>query len=110
MLSLEFPFLSFFLSSSHQSDGDSCDPSFSPPLSPSTTPLPLSEEEEDEEEARENPRFAKPKDTPPPPPLPHPRPKWQVCFASEHSSALSVVNVIEGIEMCPRCKGAVSFI
>ncbi|XP_038563091.1 F-actin-monooxygenase MICAL2-like isoform X2 [Micropterus salmoides] len=65
-----------------KSDGDSCDPSFSPPLSPSTTPLPLSEEEEDEEEAdeeevRENPRFAKPKDTPPPPPLPPLRPKWQ---------------------------------
>ncbi|XP_044048502.1 protein-methionine sulfoxide oxidase mical2b isoform X4 [Siniperca chuatsi] len=68
-----------------KSDEDPSDPSFSPPLSPSNTPLPLSEEEdededEEEEEAeeeRENPRFAKPKDVPPPPPLPPPRPRWQ---------------------------------
>ncbi|XP_071362521.1 F-actin-monooxygenase mical2b isoform X2 [Trachinotus anak] len=55
------------------------DPS-TPPLSPSTSPLPLSDEEDDEEEEeeeRENPRFAKPKDTPAPPPLPPTRPKWQ---------------------------------
>ncbi|XP_035520801.1 protein-methionine sulfoxide oxidase mical2b [Morone saxatilis] len=59
-------------------DEDPSDPSLSPPLSPSTTPLPLSEEEEDEdEEERDNPRFAKPKDVPPPPLLPPSRPKWQ---------------------------------
>ncbi|KAI3370864.1 hypothetical protein L3Q82_007381 [Scortum barcoo] len=60
---------------------DPSDPSFSPALSPSTTPLPLSEDEDEdeneEEEERENPRFAKPKDVPPPPPQPLPRPKWQ---------------------------------
>ncbi|KAM9351924.1 F-actin-monooxygenase mical2b [Symphorus nematophorus] len=62
-----------------KSDEETPDPSFSPPLSPSTTPLPLSEEEdeEEEEEERENPRFAKPKDVTPPPPLPPLRPKWQ---------------------------------
>ncbi|XP_069384036.1 F-actin-monooxygenase mical2b isoform X2 [Paralichthys olivaceus] len=62
-----------------KSDGDPSDPSSSPPLSPSTSPHPLSEEEDDEgqKEERENPRFAKPKDTLPPPPLPPTRPKWQ---------------------------------
>ncbi|XP_027128123.1 F-actin-monooxygenase mical2b isoform X1 [Larimichthys crocea] len=59
------------------------DPSFSPPLSPSTSPPPLSEEEEEEDEEdeedeeRENPRFAKPKDVPAPRPLAPSRPKWQ---------------------------------
>lgn len=80
----QYPLLScplFFLSCLRQSDEDPSDPSSSPPLSPSTTPLPLSEEEEDEEEEdeeRENPRFAKPK-TVLPPSLPPSRPKWQVC-------------------------------
>ncbi|XP_074490195.1 F-actin-monooxygenase mical2b isoform X2 [Sebastes fasciatus] len=65
-----------------KSDMEPYDPSFSPPLSPSTTPHPSSEEEDEEEEdkdleERENPRFAKPKNVPPPPPLPPPRPKWQ---------------------------------
>nr|XP_043891741.1 protein-methionine sulfoxide oxidase mical2b isoform X4 [Solea senegalensis] len=62
---------------------DPCDPS-SPPLSPSTSPLPLSdyedeEEVEEEKEETDNPRFAKPKDTSPPlpPPLTPARPKWQ---------------------------------
>ncbi|XP_047452059.1 F-actin-monooxygenase mical2b isoform X2 [Mugil cephalus] len=64
-------------------DEDTSDLSFSPSLSPSTTPLlPYSdeedeEEEEEEEEENENPRFAKPKDPPSPLPLPPPRPKWQ---------------------------------
>lgn len=78
-----FPFPDLpLLSSSHQSDEDPSDPFFPHPLSPSTSPLPLSgeEDEEEEDEERENPRFAKPKDVPPPPPLPPPRPKWQVCF------------------------------
>ncbi|XP_041794159.1 protein-methionine sulfoxide oxidase mical2b isoform X2 [Chelmon rostratus] len=64
-----------------KSDEEPSDPSFSPPLSPSTTPLPLSEQEDEEEEdgagEGENPRFAKPKDAPPPSPLPPSRPKWQ---------------------------------
>nr|XP_046251210.1 protein-methionine sulfoxide oxidase mical2b isoform X4 [Scatophagus argus] len=64
-----------------KSDEEPPGPSFSPPLSPSTTPLPPSEEEdeeeEDEEEERENPRFAKPKDVSPPPHLPPSHPKWQ---------------------------------
>ncbi|XP_061628515.1 F-actin-monooxygenase mical2b isoform X2 [Phyllopteryx taeniolatus] len=51
-------------------------PSFSSPLSSSSTPLPLSKEEVE----GENPRFVKPKHVPPPPsppPLCSPRPKWQ---------------------------------
>ncbi|KAM4573539.1 F-actin-monooxygenase mical2b isoform 1-T3 [Odontesthes bonariensis] len=55
--------------------GDPSSPSFSPPVSPSATPPPLSDEEDEEE--RENPRFAKPKDTRSLPRLPPPRPKWQ---------------------------------
>ncbi|XP_059190994.1 F-actin-monooxygenase mical2b isoform X2 [Centropristis striata] len=64
-----------------KSDKEPSDASFSPPLSPSTTPHPLSEEEdegeEEEDEDLENPRFAKPKNLPPPPPRPPSRPKWQ---------------------------------
>ncbi|XP_039988788.1 protein-methionine sulfoxide oxidase mical2b isoform X9 [Xiphias gladius] len=60
------------------SDEDPSNPSYSPTLSPSTTPLPLSNEEDGEEEnkERDNPRFAKPKDIPSPP-LPPRCPKWQ---------------------------------
>ncbi|XP_049429559.1 F-actin-monooxygenase mical2b isoform X1 [Epinephelus fuscoguttatus] len=65
-----------------KSDEDPSNPSFSPSLSPFTTPPPLSEDEDEEEEDEDleeidNPRFAKPKNVPPPPPLPPSRPKWQ---------------------------------
>ncbi|KAF7656436.1 hypothetical protein LDENG_00041180 [Lucifuga dentata] len=65
-----------------KSDEDLSESSFSPPLSPVSTPpsSPILDEEEEEEEESENPRFAMPKDIlpPPPPPLPPPsRPKWQ---------------------------------
>ncbi|XP_029377963.1 F-actin-monooxygenase mical2b isoform X1 [Echeneis naucrates] len=59
-------------SSTAKARSKSDEDSSSPPLSPPTTPLPLSDEEDD----GENPRFAKPKDSPPPP-LPPTRPKWQ---------------------------------
>lgn len=91
----EFVFLSL-ISPLHQSDEEPSDPSLSPPLSPCTTPLPLSaeENEEEEEEERENPRFAKPKDVLASPPLPSPRPKWQVVLPPELFSAFSVLNGI----------------
>ncbi|XP_034033093.1 protein-methionine sulfoxide oxidase mical2b isoform X1 [Thalassophryne amazonica] len=54
-------------------DKDTLHPSFSPPPSPASSPLPVSEEEDDEE----NPRFAKPKEDVPPPLPPPPQLKWQ---------------------------------
>lgn len=70
----------FYTSFSHsfynQLEDDLPSPSCSSPLSPPSTPLPLSNEEVEE---GENPRFAKPKDAPPPPShLLPPQPKWQV--------------------------------
>ncbi|XP_035980492.1 protein-methionine sulfoxide oxidase mical2b isoform X2 [Fundulus heteroclitus] len=59
----------------HAKSGEPSSPSFSPPLSRSTTPTSSDEEEEEEEE--ENPRFAKPKAIPPLSPLPPSRSKWQ---------------------------------
>ncbi|XP_027892144.1 F-actin-monooxygenase mical2b isoform X2 [Xiphophorus couchianus] len=58
----------------HTKSKDPSSPSFSLPLSPSTT-FPSSDEEEEEEE--ENPRFAKPKYIQPLSPLPPSCPKWQ---------------------------------
>nr|XP_043891742.1 protein-methionine sulfoxide oxidase mical2b isoform X5 [Solea senegalensis] len=82
---------------------DPCDPS-SPPLSPSTSPLPLSdyedeEEVEEEKEETDNPRFAKPKDTSPPlpPPLTPARPKWQCVVRKDFSAGLG------GSDICHFC-------
>nr|XP_046251208.1 protein-methionine sulfoxide oxidase mical2b isoform X2 [Scatophagus argus] len=84
-----------------KSDEEPPGPSFSPPLSPSTTPLPPSEEEdeeeEDEEEERENPRFAKPKDVSPPPHLPPSHPKWQCAVRRDFPPSLG------GSDICHFC-------
>ncbi|XP_039988784.1 protein-methionine sulfoxide oxidase mical2b isoform X5 [Xiphias gladius] len=92
------------------SDEDPSNPSYSPTLSPSTTPLPLSNEEDGEEEnkERDNPRFAKPKDIPSPP-LPPRCPKWQCngTCALENARRITKKSIVD-YERCP--SGAPNYI